>query len=315
MMKKIEAFTEKNIPFVPILARYDISFRSFHTIERHSPENCLHVTEQVHIYYLFSGEALLNINDTGISIKPGELFLVHDWVPHHFQIITEDCRFCVIQFDSFTLQSLKAIPHIDLDLYAFIDGISKVYKNNLILTKEDRSKFEALLEKYDKHKGFGMDVMRFSTFLEIIVYCCILFKKASTVKAEAPKEKSLSKKAIDFIELHFHEDIDLQDIANNLFVTKNHLCTTFKKETNFTLKQYIVFRRIDAARIVLGNPKKKISDAFIASGFGDYSSFFRNFKKIVGVTPHEYKATYTSDKRTDLTPELVAKYKAEFPDD
>ncbi|MDY4975286.1 MAG: AraC family transcriptional regulator, partial [Clostridia bacterium] len=106
----------------------------------------------------------------------------------------------------------------------------------------------------------------------------------------------------------------IQDVAQQLFVTEKYLCSTFKKQTGFTLKQYISHCRIQKARNVLHSETATPKEAFLQSGYNDYPTFLRMFKKIVGKTPTEFKKCYAQE-RSAYPKEILEKMTDDLPEE
>ena len=83
---------------------------------------------------------------------------------------------------------------------------------------------------------------------------------------------------------HLTEDLDLEDIASKFFMSKYHLCRIFKKNTGFTVNQYITHKRLSRAKELYENGIS-LSDAASKSGFKSYSNFYRAYIKEMGEPP------------------------------
>lgn len=125
----------------------------------------------------------------------------------------------------------------------------------------------------------------------------------------------ISKKAMNYIDLHYLENITLEDIANHLFISRKYLNNVFKKETNFTVKNYIIHRRIIQAKLYLRDQNASVQEAFSSSGFSDYSNFFKHFKKIVGMTPKQYQKYFLAYQKNYYKPELLEKFNSDLTDE
>ena len=91
---------------------------------------------------------------------------------------------------------------------------------------------------------------------------------------------------ISYINNHYTEDIDLEALEKNFFTSKYHLCKIFRKATGLTIHDYIRRKRLSKVR-ELRQAGKSITDAAMLSGFSDYSSFYRTYKKMMGCSPKE----------------------------
>ena len=91
---------------------------------------------------------------------------------------------------------------------------------------------------------------------------------------------------ISHINNHYTEDLDLATLANTFFISPNYLCRIFRKATGLTVHDYIRRKRLSKVRELRANGKS-ISEAAMLSGFSDYSSFYRTYKKLMGCPPKE----------------------------
>ena len=104
--------------------------------------------------------------------------------------------------------------------------------------------------------------------------------------AESHIEDDIIKKTINYINKNLSKELSLEIIANALYCSKASLNRNFREIMGCTVWEYVIRRRIYSARqrLFLGD---NVTEAYEKSGFGDYSSFFRAYKKTVGVSPSE----------------------------
>jgi YesN/AraC family two-component response regulator len=103
------------------------------------------------------------------------------------------------------------------------------------------------------------------------------------------KSSYLVKKAIDFMKENYKNDISLSKTAEILFISTWHLSKILKKETGSTFVDLLNEIRINEAKKLLIESNCKIYEVSEMVGFEDVSYFTRLFKKLVGLTPMEYK--------------------------
>ena len=90
------------------------------------------------------------------------------------------------------------------------------------------------------------------------------------------------------------KNLSLDEISEELYLSKYYLCRIFKEYTGFTITEYINTYRIKKATQLLENSNESISSISVILGFESVSYFERVFKKIMNVTPLKYKKTHQS---------------------
>ena len=97
-----------------------------------------------------------------------------------------------------------------------------------------------------------------------------------------------------YMDSHFTENLTLAQLANMAKMNQTYFGRKFKKYTDKTPFEYILHRRIERAMVLLRAPHDKILSICMKSGFNDISFFNHTFKKIVGLTPGEYRKQWLS---------------------
>ena len=92
-----------------------------------------------------------------------------------------------------------------------------------------------------------------------------------------------------WLDLHYQEDITLQDISEALFLSQYHISRAFKRFSGYSPTQYIARRRIGEAQSLLIHTQMPILDIALRVGYNSNSLFSRTFKTIVGRTPVQYR--------------------------
>lgn len=94
---------------------------------------------------------------------------------------------------------------------------------------------------------------------------------------------------MEYIDSHYMENLNLDDIASSIGFSKYHFSRLFKQYTNYTFCAYISHRRIKVAEELLEQIDLSITEVALQSGFPSISTFNRVFKQVKGCTPSEYR--------------------------
>ncbi len=84
-------------------------------------------------------------------------------------------------------------------------------------------------------------------------------------------------------------DLSIKVLSEKMFLSNSYLCIFFKKETGTTIHQYITEFRIKKAKELLEDRNIKLYDVAVRVGYPDQNYFTKIFKKLVKVTPSEYR--------------------------
>ena len=89
---------------------------------------------------------------------------------------------------------------------------------------------------------------------------------------------------LQYINHNLKEDLSVDNLASRYYISKYQLMRKFKVETGFTLHNYIVNKRLLMARTLISKGMP-VTKAALESGFSEYSTFSRAYRKQFGATP------------------------------
>ena len=97
-------------------------------------------------------------------------------------------------------------------------------------------------------------------------------------------------RAIDYMTINYAEELTLKMVSDAVFISSFYLSHLFRKEMNTTFSDYLCKIRIEKAKGFLKNENDpRIKEIAEKTGFNDQNYFAKLFRKLVGVTPSEYK--------------------------
>lgn len=93
----------------------------------------------------------------------------------------------------------------------------------------------------------------------------------------------------DYIGGHYTEDLTIDRLSRKFYISPYYLSHLFKERTGYSLKQYILRRRIGEAQTRLYTTRDSVQQIAADMGFEDAAYFSRIFTKYVGLPPVEYR--------------------------
>lgn len=101
--------------------------------------------------------------------------------------------------------------------------------------------------------------------------------------------KLILRKAIDYIQEHYSEQVTLNEVAENIYVSTFYISRMFKKELGKSFVDYLNDVRIEKSKELLKDVKYKTYEVAEIVGISDPHYFSKLFKKYSGMTPSEYR--------------------------
>ena len=127
------------------------------------------------------------------------------------------------------------------------------------------------------------EITRFTSALMQAVYSIQQQQSASYVK-----------QAKNYIENNYANfDVSLQTVASALGISGNYLSTLFGKEEGVSFNQYLQHVRMNKSTTLLNTSSNTIQEIAFQCGFEDANYFSKCFKKVMGITPKQYRQQNT----------------------
>lgn len=110
-----------------------------------------------------------------------------------------------------------------------------------------------------------------------------------SLKDEKKNSTYLVNKALSYMKANYAEDLSLKNIADELYISTWYISKLLRKETGRTFIDILNEIRIQEAKKLLHEPKYKIYEVANRVGFTDVPYFTKLFKRIIGLTPMEFR--------------------------
>lgn len=152
-----------------------------------------------------------------------------------------------------------------------------------------RTQFETLdLDFISDTEKSEISPTRAETVLRTVVNQILIL--LSYMQADLPQkaETKWVGEIMRYLNENLSQDISLEETARHFFVSKYHLCHTFREHTGISVFSYLTTKRIAQAEQLLedGIPA---ADVAYRVGFRDYSVFYRAYRKLTGESPSKAK--------------------------
>lgn len=123
--------------------------------------------------------------------------------------------------------------------------------------------------------------------------------KEPTHKSIFPSDPQLSR-VFQFIEANYHQSITLNDVAIEVGYSPTYLTHLVRTQTGKTVQQWIILRRMIAARSLLLETDEKVENIAIKVGYNCAVHFFRQFRQHHSTTPQAWRKTHKKHDNKQL---------------
>lgn len=233
------------------------------------------------IGFIIKGQRLINIKNQNQILEKGSIFILKPGEIHTCTVPEKIlCSYLVIsvsenRYKNLLIEKMKLWEDIEINLSNFIENDSSIqplFIELLTLIKNDQkaTEFQEVIFK----------ILR----LIFSIYNKEIADKKSIIELQYVIEK-----AKQFIERNYDRDISLDEISDNVGISKFHLSRLFYKSVGLNMHEYLVQLRIKRVSKMLDKGQSLAEIAYV-NNFTDQSYFSRVFKKYNGLTPGKYVA-------------------------
>lgn len=255
--------------------------------------NLTKVEAHTHNYYEFcffiEGDVSMQVGKDTYPLHFGDMMLIPPHSPHRAIIHsnTTPYRRFVFWISEEFCQQLE----LRSQYYTYIIRHVETCKNYLfhmdhLAFNSLQSKMIRLLEEMQADR-FGKDV-QIALYVDDLILRInrLVHEQIEPQKTEV--DASLYSNLAEYIEEHLEEELSLEKLAEEFYVSKYHIAHVFKENIGLSIHQYITKKRLSLCQEAIRSDTN-ITEVYQAYGFGDYSSFYRAFKKEYGISPKEYR--------------------------
>lgn len=260
-----------------------------------------HAHEEYELHLILDTVGTTFVGDYIGRFKRGSLYLTGPSLPHNW--VTEqatsdhiETRDMLVQFHDASLrQAFAGFPELS-DLQ---DMLTKA-KSGIEFENFPVERAQALLAQIRDSNGSE----RFVNFIETLTELnrwpdkkILSVTRMSINISEASQSKINT--IVDFVMENYHEDIGLEDAANIASMSASSFSRYFASKTGNRFSNFINQVRLGHACKMLYETDNQISNICFACGFNSLANFNRQFLKVKGTTPREYRRTAKEGLHSD----------------
>ena len=264
-------------------------------VERRDPQEPfgLHAHEFAEIVIITAGQGIHVTGKESYLLNPGDVFVIGGSRPHDYHSMK---RLCLVNI-LFQPEKLNLRNH-DLHMLPGYHALFILepawrqrhqFNSRLRLMPQELSLLMGLVDTLDKelkNRSGGFKFMATASFMQIVGYLSRCFARAMNSDSRALLRIG---EAISHLEANYHEPVDLDRLAKIAHMSKRNFMRTFLAAMGSSPIAYLIQLRVNHAASLLRRTGYGVTEIAYQVGFSDSNYFARQFRRILGVTPSEYR--------------------------
>ncbi len=246
-------------------------------------------------------------SSSAVSLCQGDAFIIPPYFSHRLRFMKKDSEIYSLSFNMQLFHSGFSFSNI----YKFLDQLQafsscesgEIIRLKVSLNKSQRqnvhSLFDCLLREQVEESVFDFSAAASLIAASLCTIAQGYYQQPQNINdyKEMIEYNAIFSKCIEYINTHYKEEISLSGLAKLFMMSKSTFSSKFPQFTGLSLKEYIRQKRIFEAEVLIQTePNLSLNEIGAAVGYDDGSTFYRNFVRVAGMSPSEYKQIYQHDK-------------------
>lgn len=266
--------------------------------QSYSPEieGLLHFHNYLEIGICYWGDGDVIINDDKIHYTGSEFTIIPKNIPH--VTVSRNGGTCkweylFIDIDSYIMKEMKMKRLLQEDVVRSINSRAYMmtWKENPYVT----SLIKSIIREYREEKPHYKDCVE-GYLRSLVIELVRINEQHDEVEMKvANRQNSYIESAVKYIADHFDEDIKMEDVAAVCGLSESHFRRIFEETMSMKPLDYVNMVRINKACEMIASKELAMEEIGIRVGYQIPSTFNRNFKKLTGKTPYQWKKEAHTD--------------------
>lgn len=249
----------------------------------------MHSHDYFEFYFFLEGDISMQIGEQIHPVRFGDVMLIPPGLSHKPLIHSTEPpyrRFILW----ISMAYYRRLQSLSPDYTYLMDYVQRrrqyLFHHDQIAFNTIQAKLIRSIEEM-KSNRFGHQTQTDLCIQELMLHLNRLVYERSHAPRKSEQE-FLYQSICTYIEGHLEEDLSLDRLSRMFFVSKYHIAHIFKDNLGLSIHRFITCKRLEQCREAILSGMT-ISHAYRTFGFGDYSSFFRAFKKEYGISPKDFQ--------------------------
>lgn len=285
-----------------------VTLQQFQAVQRHYHVYRIQSSEldhQTHYHNYFQvcfvtcGEILHCQEGETVPLGPGDAFIVPPGFAHSLHFNNTYSEMYSLAFED----ALFHAGFSQSNAYQFLSGLrtgsGQSVRLRLVLDEGQRKSIHSLMEclllqqETDGSPELSAAPSLISSVLYLLAQCYYRQPQNAGQLDELVHYNSTLLQCTRYIDRNYRQPISLTALAKQFGLSRSAFCAVFPQFTGLSLRRYIAQKRIQEAQILIrSNPELPLGEIAVEVGYEDASTFYRNFLRVAGMSPSQYRELY-----------------------
>lgn len=270
-------FTDDTLPVLDSVVTIGENFSSKHPRLEH-----IH-PDMLELFFVVSGEGEYSVDHVFYKVKAGDMVICNAGVPHgEHPSLAHQLSSCCCAVKNVKLTSLPA------------NWITEPNVRPVVNCAEHAEQVKELMFLILDFAKKNMPRICSSLCASLLMLMREILHDRHPDSTDPTETDQLANQIKDFLDQNYRTKLTLKEIGDRLHINYYYLSHIFKDKTGYSPMQYIMYRRVGEAQSMLHYTQKPIGEIAHQLGFSSHSHFSAVFTRSVGISPSEYRDSFTN---------------------
>lgn len=258
------------------------------------PITCLHVHNCLELGYCHSGSGIFMIEDKVLTYKAGDVSVINDRELH----LAQSTRGTVSEWSFIMLDPLRLLGAQvdDPGILATATFSGQAFKN--ILSAASHPEIASLVKEFvlelaERRTGYR-SVIRGLVWALMVRLQRLPEKGGAQARTSSRDDMQRLLPALQYMVTHYRDPLAVPELARRCSLSPSHFRRLFIRAVGKSPLAHLTSLRVHMAAALLENTRQSILDIALTTGYPTLSSFNRNFRRLMGGTPRDWRKKKTS---------------------
>ncbi|KUP08835.1 AraC family transcriptional regulator [Bacillus coahuilensis m2-6] len=255
------------------------------------PEDCpWHYHKEVEFVAILEGNMGMQTKDEHVLLSEGDVILFGSSQPHRtYKPYPIETRYIVFQVDlrKHIDEGMIQYANIFSEITAPLDRLNYIFRQSDTIKNEFFNIIQELLkESQEKEKGYEIAI---STGIKQLMLKLLRYDTQHVLHATDSSDIARLQPLLDYVDNHLSERLPVEEAAQFLNLNYHYFMRYFKKAMGITFVEYVHYKRIKKAELLLLTSELSITEVSFAVGIPNLPQFYKLFKRYNDGSPKEFR--------------------------